>query len=65
MLWPHVARQALLGIFRLHAKDVSLENILFGDVGMLPPSLATYLSKLVWLNGILQPPESRLDFGQE
>jgi hypothetical protein len=48
-----VAHTALRAIFKFHAKDVTWE-IVFEDVGMLPPSLTMHLSKLAWLKRIHQ-----------
>jgi exonuclease III len=53
-----VARKALRVIFKLHPKDVNGE-VLFGDSGMLPPSLLIQASKLVWNERILKLPQER------
>jgi hypothetical protein len=48
-----VAHKAISAIFKSYPKN-GTEKVLFGDVGLLPPSLTIHLSKLVWLRRIKQ-----------
>jgi hypothetical protein len=51
-----VAHKAMSAIFKSCPKN-GTEKVLFGDVGLLPPSLTIHLSKLAWLRRIEHLPK--------
>jgi hypothetical protein len=58
-----VAHKALRAIFKLHPIEMAGE-ILFEDIGMLPPLLTVHLANSVWLKRI-QTSGGTMDYSDE